>query len=144
MPVHPALLIGPARPEWLAALRAALRFDWRVECSTSRAAFQRDLILTTARHVILCEVDRDGIPNAPLLSYCARRSPIERVILVHESPAVRLPSSWSAAGLAIEHVMLGRRTISAASLEVAALLRSERNATALASPARRPRAFPVV
>ena len=53
-----------------------------------------------------------------------RRNPIEHVILVHESPAVRMPSLWSAAGLAIDHVMLGRRSISAASVEVAALLRN--------------------
>ena len=125
MSARPAVLIGPARPEWQAALHAALRSGWRVDGSTSRAAFQRDLSLTAARHVILCELDGDGIPNAPLLTYCARHGRIERVILVHESAAVRLPSSWSAAGLAIEHVMLRRRSIGGACLDVAARLRHE-------------------
>ena len=120
------VLIGPAPPDWQAGLHAALRFGWRVERSATRAGFQRDIATTTARDVVLCELDGSDIPNAPLLVYCARRRLIERVVLLHESPTVRLPSSWTAAGLAIEHVMRGRRSISATSFEVAALLRIER------------------
>ena len=139
------VLIGPARPEWLAGLHAALRFGWRVERSETRAGFQRDLAATTARDVVLCELDGSDMPNAPLLAYCARRRLIERVILVHESPTVRLPSSWTAAGLAIDHVMRGRRSISATSLEVAALLRVERwSARGRSDADKRTNAFPVV
>ena len=139
------VLIGPASAEWLAALFAALRFGWRVERSETRAGFQRDLGVTGARVVVLCELDGDGAPNTPLLAHCTRRRLIERVILVHESAAVRLPSPWSAPGLVIEHVMAGNRTVRAASAEVAALLRTERPlAGDLADPETRPTAFPVV
>jgi hypothetical protein len=122
---RPAVLIGPARPDNLEALERALREGWRVEHSLDRAAFARDLRVAGARKVVLCDCDGDGVPNTPLLEHCARRGTIEMVVLVHETPVVRLPSSWSNTRLVVGHVMLNGHSFSEASIKVAELLRRD-------------------
>jgi hypothetical protein len=119
---RPTILIGPARPDSLEALARVLREWWRVEHSSDRATFARDLRNANARQVVLCDVDGNGVPNAPLLQHCIRRRKIDQVVLVHEMPVVRL-SSWANAGLVVGHVMLGGDSFAAASVRVAELLR---------------------
>lgn len=72
----------------------------------------------------MCDVDHNGVPNAPLLQHCTRRRMIDLVVLVHETPVVRL-SSWANASLVVGHVMLGGDSLTAASVRVAELLRRD-------------------
>jgi hypothetical protein len=120
---RPAVLLGPARPDNIEALERVLQDGWRVERSPDRSSFARDLLVARARRVVLCDVDRDGIPNAPLLEHCARLRSIEMVVLVHQAPVVRLPSSWLTTSLIVGHVMLSGQSFNEASTMVAELLR---------------------
>ncbi len=125
MLTSPAVLIGPGRHANIEALERALRHGWRVEHSSNRSSFARDLRLARARQVVLCDVDHEGTPNAPLLEHCARHNTIEMVVLVHETPVVRLPSSWAATSMVVGHVMLSGHSIAEAGMMVAELLRGD-------------------
>jgi hypothetical protein len=122
---RPAVLIGPGRPDNIEALERVLQQSWRVEHSSNRLSFARDLRLAKARQVVLCDVDCEGMPNAPLLEHCARRSMVEMVVFVHETPVIRLPSSWSTTSMVVGHVMLSGHSITEASMMVAELLRGD-------------------
>jgi hypothetical protein len=122
---RPAVLIGPARPDNVEALQRILQEGWRVEHSWDRSSFARDLRLAKVRQVVLWDVDSDGVPNAPLIEHCARRKTVQMVVLVHETPVVRLPSCWSTTHLVIAHVMLGADSFVEVSVKVAEQLRGD-------------------
>ena len=123
--MRPAVLIGPARPDNVEALQLVLRDGWRVEHSWDRSNFARDLRMAKARQVVLWDVDDNGAPKAPLIEHCARRRMVQMVVLVHETPVVRLPSSWSRTHLVITHVMLGASSFVEAGIKVAEQLRRD-------------------
>ena len=109
-PDRSSVLLGPASLDWSPSLERLLANSCVVEHSTSRDGFLKHIRHATPRVIVLFDTDERGTPNEPLLRHCARYCPGSDVIYVHPGPAMRMPSSWSAAPRRIRFVLLAGKS----------------------------------
>jgi hypothetical protein len=104
-----AILFGPSGAPWLAALERVLRRHVPVARSRSRRSFRRDLRLTGARLVVLCDTDGAGLPNSPLLAHCQNTN-VATVVCIHQGHRARLSLAWTSKVLKLRHFIVGSRS----------------------------------
>jgi hypothetical protein len=106
MTIRYSILLGPAEASWLKSLERTLHNTCRVFHSATRQAFIHDLRANTPSVIVLFDADADGVPNQPLLQYCAKYRPRSDLVFVHLGAQVRLPSSWCPRPHAVSHLIL--------------------------------------